>query len=306
MILAGAGCAHPCQNHDKFKTSNVQSSNYSLRFSGSSVMISHLYSTDTASQTAVLQAKNVSVYYGSTLALRNVSLDVPKNQITALIGPSGSGKSTLLRCFNRTNELIPGARLDGEIKLNGQNLYAPALAAIAVRRKVGIVVQKPNLFPKSIYANLAYGLRIHGLSGGDEERIETALRKVWLWDEVKDKLRQNALSLSKGQQQRLCIARTIALEPELILLDEACSALDPATTMRIEDLLQQLKQEYSIVMATHNLKQASRASDWAAFLSTEETPQGRVGYLVEHAPTQTIFNDPSETLTRFYVSGHFS
>ncbi|GAB4378245.1 MAG: phosphate ABC transporter ATP-binding protein PstB [Elainellaceae cyanobacterium] len=269
-------------------------------------MISHLYSTDTASQTAVLQAKNVSVYYGSTLALRNVSLDVPKNQITALIGPSGSGKSTLLRCFNRTNELIPGARLDGEIKLNGQNLYAPALAAIAVRRKVGIVVQKPNLFPKSIYANLAYGLRIHGLSGGDEERIETALRKVWLWDEVKDKLRQNALSLSKGQQQRLCIARTIALEPELILLDEACSALDPATTMRIEDLLQQLKQEYSIVMATHNLKQASRASDWAAFLSTEETPQGRVGYLVEHAPTQTIFNDPSETLTRFYVSGHFS
>jgi phosphate transport system ATP-binding protein len=255
---------------------------------------------------AALRAKGLNVYYGSSLAVRDVFLDIPKNQVTAFIGPSGCGKSTVLRCFNRMNDLIPSARVDGEVSFYGRNLYDKGVDPVDVRRRIGMVFQKPNPFPKSIYENIAFGARINGYQGDLDTLIETSLRKAALWDEVKDQLKKSGLALSGGQQQRLCIARAIALSPEVILMDEPCSALDPISTLRVEDLIHELKQQYTIVIVTHNMQQASRVSDWTAFYNAEATDKGgKMGYLVEHAPTQHIFNAPSQKATQDYVSGRF-
>ncbi|NER78664.1 MAG: phosphate ABC transporter ATP-binding protein [Leptolyngbya sp. SIO1D8] len=264
---------------------------------------------DTITQTAsdvALRAENLSVYYGSTLAVRDVYLDIPKNQIVALIGPSGCGKSTVLRCFNRMNDLIASARIEGKITFHGQNIYGTEVDPVELRRRIGMVFQKPNPFPKSIYENIAWGARINGYQGNMDELVERSLRGAAIWDEVKDKLRESGLSLSGGQQQRLCIARAIAIEPEIILMDEPCSALDPISTLKIEELMQQLKEAYTIVIVTHNMQQASRVSDRTAFFNAEATDAGgKVGYLVEYDDTEVIFSNPKETYTRDYVSGRF-
>lgn len=253
-----------------------------------------------------LRAENVNVYYGSTLAVRDVSLDIPKNRIVAFIGPSGCGKSTILRCFNRMNDLIPGARVAGRITFQGDDLYDKRMDPVEIRRRIGMVFQKPNPFPKSIYENIAFGARINGYRGEMDELVEQSLRAAALWDEVKDKLKESGLSLSGGQQQRLCIARAIAISPEVILMDEPCSALDPISTLRVEDLLHELKQKYTIVIVTHNMQQASRVSDLTAFYNAEATDKGgKVGYLVEYSNTEVIFNNPREEYTRDYVSGRF-
>ncbi|MBW4482436.1 MAG: phosphate ABC transporter ATP-binding protein [Tildeniella torsiva UHER 1998/13D] len=255
---------------------------------------------------AALRAKNVSVYYGSALAVRDVNLDIFKHEITAFIGPSGCGKSTLLRCFNRTNDLIPGARVEGKAMFHGTDLYAKDIDPVYVRRRIGMVFQKPNPFTKSIYENIAFAARINGYKGDMDELVENSLRRAALWDEVKDKLRQSGLSLSGGQQQRLCIARTIAIEPEVILMDEPCSALDPISTLQIEELMKELESRYTIVIVTHNMQQASRISDKTAFFNAEATESGnKVGYLVEYGDTEQIFNDPREQATQDYVSGRF-
>jgi phosphate transport system ATP-binding protein len=262
---------------------------------------STLPSTDFA-----LRAENLNVYYGSVLAVRNVFLDIPKNQVTAFIGPSGCGKSTVLRCFNRMNDLIPGARVEGNVLFHGKNLYDKRVDPVVVRRRIGMVFQKPNPFPKSIYDNIAYGARINGYTGDISELVETSLKRAALWDEVKDKLKESGLSLSGGQQQRLCIARAIAIEPEVILMDEPCSALDPISTLRVEELMQELKALYTIVIVTHNMQQASRVSDKTAFFNAEATDKGgKQGYLVEYDDTATIFTNPREIYTRDYVSGRF-
>ena len=262
----------------------------------------------TALETPVLQAENVSVFYGSALAVKNVFLDIYKNSITAFIGPSGCGKSTILRCFNRLNDLIPGARVEGRIVFNGQSLYTPQFdrKIEEVRRRIGMVFQKPNPFPKSIYENIAFGARINGYQGNMDELVERSLRQAALWDEVKDKLKQSGLSLSGGQQQRLCIARALAIAPEVILMDEPCSALDPISTLKIEELLHQLKEHYTIVIVTHNMQQASRVSDRTAFFNAEATGDGgRYGYLVEYDRTEVIFQCPQQEATHEYVSGRF-
>lgn len=254
----------------------------------------------------VLKTENVSVYYGSSLAVRDVTLDIYKNQIAALIGPSGCGKSTVLRCFNRTNDLIAGARVEGKITFHDRNLYSKGVDPVEVRRRIGMVFQKPNPFPKAIYENIAFGARVNGYQGNMDELVEESLRRAAIWDEVKDKLQESGLSLSGGQQQRLCIARAIAIEPEVILMDEPCSALDPISTRRIEELMQELKQHYTIIIVTHNMQQASRVSDWTAFFNAEATEQGmKVGYLVEYDETETIFSSPKEQATQEYVSGRF-
>lgn len=256
--------------------------------------------------TPAFQLRDVSVFYGTFQAVKDVSMDIPQKQITAFIGPSGCGKSTLLRCFDRLNDLIPGARVEGKMTFQGQDLYARGVDPVEMRRRVGMVFQKPNPFPKSIYENIAFGARINGYRGDMDELVETSLRRAALWDEVKDKLRASGLSLSGGQQQRLCIARAIAIEPEVILMDEPCSALDPISTLRIEDLMQDLKNDYTIVIVTHNMQQASRASDFAAFFNTEATEEGkRSGYMVEFNNTEAIFNSPQQQATQDYVSGHF-
>lgn len=259
------------------------------------------------SQEAVLRVNNVSIYYGSFLAVRQVFLDIPKKQVTAFIGPSGCGKSTLLRCFNRLNDLIPGARVEGEITFNGQNIYAEKVDPVQVRRHIGMVFQKPNPFPKSIYDNIAFGAKINGYPRNEmDDLVERSLRQAALWDEVKDKLRESGLSLSGGQQQRLCIARAVALEPQVVLMDEPCSALDPISTLRIEELLRELKERYTIVIVTHNMQQAARISDMTAFFNAEASEKGkRFGYLVEYDETQKIFNNAKEEDTREYVSGRF-
>ncbi|HIK54820.1 MAG TPA: phosphate ABC transporter ATP-binding protein [Synechococcales cyanobacterium M55_K2018_004] len=254
----------------------------------------------------VLEVEKLNVYYGSNLAVRDTYLKIPRNQITAFIGPSGCGKSTVIRCFNRLNDLIPGARVEGRVLFDGRDLYAKDVDPVEVRRRIGMVFQKANPFPKSIYENIAFGARINGFKGDMDELVERSLRGAALWDEVKDKLKESGLSLSGGQQQRLCIARTIAIEPEVILMDEPCSALDPISTLRVEDLMHELKQRYTIVIVTHNMQQASRVSDMTAFFNAEATPTGgRVGYLVEFDKTQVIFNSPSQTATQDYVSGRF-
>lgn len=265
------------------------------------MVFSSLVATD-----AVLRVEKLSVYYGSFLALREVYLDIPQNQVTALIGPSGCGKSTLLRCFNRMNDLIPKARVQGKVYFRGLNLYGQGVDPVDVRQQIGMVFQKPNPFPRSIYENIAYGIRINGYQGNVEERVEQSLRDAALWDEVKDKLRENALSLSGGQQQRLCIARALAIEPEILLMDEPCSALDPISTAHIEELIKQLRQQYTIVIVTHNMQQASRVSQMTAFFNTTTGSDGeRSGYLAEYGTTEQIFSAPTESATQDYISGRF-
>jgi len=256
----------------------------------------------------VFGLRDVHVYYGSFLALRGVTLDVARNEITAFIGPSGCGKSTLIRCLNRMNDLIPGARVEGAIEYHGQDLYGDGVDPVEVRRRIGMVFQKPNPFPKSIYDNVAYGPRVMGLKPKSmDDLVEESLRGAALWDEVKDKLKQSALALSGGQQQRLCIARAIAVSPDVILMDEPCSALDPMSTARIEDLMEKLKQDYTIVIVTHNMQQAARVSDRTAFFTAEAAPGtgDRTGLLVEYDRTDEIFTHPSDKRTEDYVTGRF-
>lgn len=254
----------------------------------------------------IFQVENVSVFYGSFEAVKGVSMEIPKNKVTAFIGPSGCGKSTLLRCFDRLNDLIPGARLEGKILYKGEDLYRKGMDPVEVRRRIGMVFQKPNPFPKSIYDNIAFGARINGYRGDMDELVERSLRQAALWDEVKDKLRENGLSLSGGQQQRLCIARAVAIEPEVILMDEPCSALDPISTLKVEDLMHQLKEQYSIIIVTHNMQQATRVADMTAFFNAKATDKGgKQGYLVEYDQTETIFQNPREEATQQYVSGKF-
>ena len=263
--------------------------------------------TSTINQTqTILRTENLNVYYGNFLALKDISLNIPKNRITSFIGPSGCGKSTLLRCYNRLNDLVDSFRAEGKVFYYDQNLYASSIDPVEVRRQVGMVFQKPNPFPKSIYDNITFGAKINGYRGDMDELVEQSLRQAALWDEVKDKLKQSGLSLSGGQQQRLCIARAVAVQPEIILMDEPCSALDPISTTKIEELLQELKQKYTIVIVTHNMQQASRVSDMTAFFNVEPTDKGgRMGYLVEYDNTEVIFQNPHEKSTQAYVSGRF-
>ncbi len=250
----------------------------------------------------VFELEEVGVRYGDFTAVRDISLDVPRNRITALIGPSGCGKSTVLRSLNRMNDLVPGASVLGQVRYNGEDIYDPEVDAVEVRRRIGMVFQRPNPFPKSIYDNVAFGPRLNGFKGKMDELVEASLRRAALWDEVKDKLRSNGLSLSGGQQQRLCIARAIAVEPDVILMDEPCSALDPIATLRIEELMFELKENYTIIIVTHNMQQAARASDVTAFLTMGED---RAGYLVEMAPTERLFTRPESRLTEDYITGRF-
>lgn len=254
----------------------------------------------------VLRTERVSVYYGDTLAVQQVSMDVLKNSVTAFIGPSGCGKSTLIRCFNRLNDLIDGCRVEGRVIYRSKDLYAAKIDPVAVRRQIGMVFQKPNPFPKSIYENIAYGARVNGFKGDMDELVERSLQRAALWNEVKDKLKSSGLSLSGGQQQRLCIARAIALRPEVVLMDEPCSALDPISTQRVEELIHELKHEYTIIIVTHNMQQAARVSDFTAFFNAEAGSNGkRFGYLVEYDKTEAIFENPQQESTKEYVSGRF-
>ncbi|MUG99077.1 phosphate ABC transporter ATP-binding protein [Scytonema sp. UIC 10036] len=256
-------------------------------------------------QHVILYAQIRGFYYGNFLILRNIDLPIYKNCITAFIGPSGCGKTTLLRCFNRLNDLIPGTRIDGQILFQGRNICSTQEDAVAVRRRIGIVFQKPNPFPKSIYNNIAYGLRVHGYKGNLDELVEQSLRQAALWDEVKDILRKSALELSGGQQQRLCIARVLAVRPEVILMDEPCSALDPMSTWQIENLMDELKEQCTIVIVTHNMQQASRISQMTAFLNVEMQEGSRIGELVEYNSTSIIFSNPTRAITEQYVKGCF-
>jgi phosphate ABC transporter ATP-binding protein len=256
----------------------------------------------------VLSCTDVSIYYNAFRAVSGVNFACHKNEITALIGPSGCGKSTVLRSFNRMNDLIDGARVEGEIAFHGEDIYAHGIDAIEVRRRIGMVFQKPNPFPKSIYDNIAYGPRVNGMKSRPmDEVVEEALTKAALWDEVKDKLKESAYGLSGGQQQRLCIARTIAVQPEVILMDEPCSALDPIATLRIEDLMQELRKDFTIVIVTHNMQQAARIADRTAFFTAQadETVGDRTGMLVEYGFTGQIFESPADKRTEDYISGRF-
>ncbi len=262
------------------------------------------------SEAAVFSTNDLAVYYGTFRAVREVKLSILRNEITAFIGPSGCGKSTVLRCFNRMNDLIPGARVEGEVRYHGVDLYDPQVNAVEVRRRIGMVFQKPNPFPKSIYDNVAYGPRLAGVKRKTEldDAVEKSLRGAALWDEVKDRVKASGLGLSGGQQQRLCIARAIAVEPEVLLMDEPCSSLDPIATARIEDLMQEIKSEYTIIIVTHNMQQAARVSDNTAFFTTEvnqESGDRRTGVLVEFAPTSQMFSTPGDERTEAYVSGRF-
>src|SRR5262245_43153040 len=252
----------------------------------------------------VIAVEGLSAWYGTALALLDVSLVVPRHRITALIGPSGCGKSTLLRCFNRMNDLIPGFRMEGRLTFDGEDLAAVA-DVVSLRRRVGMVFQKPNPFPKSIYNNVAWGARINGYRGDMDELVERSLRRAALWDEVKNKLNRSGLELSGGQQQRLCIARTLAVEPEVILMDEPCSALDPISTARVEDLMDDLKKDYTIVIVTHNMQQARRVSDMTACLMLDEssTEGHRIGILAEFSPTDLLFTNPKDKRTEAYITG---
>ncbi|MGH2393760.1 MAG: phosphate ABC transporter ATP-binding protein PstB [Candidatus Limnocylindria bacterium] len=256
----------------------------------------------------VMEAIGLNVFYGAFHAVHDVSLTFGRNEITALIGPSGCGKSTVLRCLNRMNDLVPGARVEGEVTYHGQNVYSGNVDPIEVRRRIGMVFQKPNPFPKSIYDNIAYGPRVTGMKPDSmDDLVEQALRGAALWDEVKDKLKQSAYGLSGGQQQRLCIARTIAVDPDVILMDEPCSALDPIATARIEDLMLQMRENYTIIVVTHNMQQAARVSDRTAFFTAkpDETTGNRTGLLVEFDQTGNIFSNPSDERTEAYISGRF-
>ena len=256
---------------------------------------------------AVFQVKDLAVSYSGNVAIKDVNLNVYKNAITAFIGPSGCGKSTLIRCFDRMNDLVPGARVDGDVLYHGKDLYADDVDPVEVRRRIGMVFQKPNPFPKSIYDNIAFGPRVLGLKGDLDARVERALHQSALWDEVKDRLKESALGLSGGQQQRLCIARCLAVEPDVILMDEPASALDPISTTRIEDLMHELKRQYTIVIVTHNMQQAARVADMTAFFSVEVNEEGgrRNGILVEYDQTAKIFTTPADKRTEDYVTGRF-
>ena len=258
--------------------------------------------TPSVSSGSVIELHDLSCYYGEFRAVRNVDLTVEKQRITALIGPSGCGKSTLLRTVNRMNDLVPSFRIDGRIMLDQQDLYGKDVDPVEVRRRVGMVFQKPNPFPKSIWENVAFGAKINGYKGNLDELVERSLRRAALWDDVKDKLKQSGMALSGGQQQRLCIARTIAIEPEVILMDEPCSALDPRSTLQIEELMAELKKDYTIVIVTHNMQQAARASDTTIFMTMGDD---RAGHVIEQGETVQIFTNPREQLTEDYVSGRF-
>ncbi|MDQ3767030.1 MAG: phosphate ABC transporter ATP-binding protein PstB [Actinomycetota bacterium] len=253
----------------------------------------------------VFELKDLSVHYGENPAVKNISMDVFHKNITALIGPSGCGKSTLIRCLNRMNDLVPSARVEGHLLYHGEDLYGPKVDPVQVRKQIGMVFQKPNPFPKSIYDNIAFGPRILGMKGDMDEIVERALRRGAIWDEVKDRLQDNAFGMSGGQQQRLCIARCIAVEPDVILMDEPCSALDPISTGKIEDLMMELKENYSIVIVTHNMQQAARVSDRTAFLIVELTAdeKNRWGEIVEYDETEKIFTNPADRRTEDYVTG---
>jgi len=255
----------------------------------------------------VFAVSGLSVTYSGSLALKGVDLDVRKNFVTAFIGPSGCGKSTFIRCFNRMNDLVPGARIDGQVLYHGRDLYAANVDPVEVRRRIGMVFQKPNPFPKSIFDNIAFGPRVLGMRANLDERVERTLRHAALWDEVKDRLKENALGLSGGQQQRLCIARALAVEPDVILMDEPASALDPISTSRIEDLIHEIKKDYTIVIVTHNMQQAARVADMTAFFSVElrEDGSGRHGILVEYDQTTKVFTNPADKRTEDYVTGRF-
>ena len=255
----------------------------------------------------VFTVNDLTVTYSGNVALKGVDLDVRKNFVTAFIGPSGCGKSTFIRCFNRMNDLVPGARVDGTVLYHDRDLYGANVDPVEVRRRIGMVFQKPNPFPKSIYDNIAFGPRILGMKKELDERVERSLRHAALWDEVKDRLKENALGLSGGQQQRLCIARALAVEPDVILMDEPASALDPISTSRIEDLIHELKSEYTIVIVTHNMQQAARVADMTAFFSVElrEDGSGRHGVLVEYDQTTKVFTNPTDKRTEDYVTGRF-
>lgn len=257
-------------------------------------------------QEVILQVEDANIYYGDFLAVRGVHMKILKNKVTALIGPSGCGKSTLLRCFNRLNDLINSFSLKGKILYHGQNIYGSQIDPVEVRRRIGMVFQKPNPFPKTIYDNIAYGARINKYQGDMDELVERSLRQAYLWDEVKDKLKSSGFSLSGGQQQRLCIARAISIQPDVILMDEPCASLDPISTLKIEELMHELKEKYTIIIVTHNMQQASRVSDMTAFFNAEATEKGsRYGFLVEYDRTEMIFHEPQEKATQEYVSGRF-
>ena len=251
-----------------------------------------------------IEAQNLSIHYGEFVAVKDVNLKIEKQKITAIIGPSGCGKSTVLRAFNRMNELVPTAWARGEVLYHGKNIYDEDVDPVEVRRHIGMVFQKPNPFPKSIYENVAWGARINGFEGDMDALVEESLRDAALWDEVKDKLDQSGLSLSGGQQQRLCIARTIAIKPDIILMDEPASALDPIATLKIEELMQELKKDYTIVIVTHNMQQAARASDYTAMMMLEKEGV-RTGTMIEFDITSTIFTNPSDRRTEDYVTGRF-
>ncbi|MFI5459792.1 MAG: phosphate ABC transporter ATP-binding protein PstB [Isosphaerales bacterium] len=253
----------------------------------------------------VLSTRGLSVWYGSSLALKDITIDIPRNKITAIIGPSGCGKSTLLRCFNRMNDLINGSRMDGEVRFDGDLISGADTDAVVLRRRIGMVFQKPNPFPKSIYNNVAWGARINGYRGDMDELVERSLRRAALWDEVKAKLNRSGLDLSGGQQQRLCIARTLAVEPEVILMDEPCSALDPISTARVEDLMEDLTSDFTIVIVTHNMQQARRVSDLTACLMLDEASLDghRTGILAEFSPTDLLFTNPKDKRTEAYITG---
>jgi phosphate transport system ATP-binding protein len=258
-----------------------------------------------AKREVVFGIDDLSVAYGSNVAVKDVNLDVYRNLITAVIGPSGCGKSTFIRCLNRMNDLIPGVKVGGRISYHGEDLYGPDADPVEVRRRIGMVFQKPNPFPKSIYDNVAFAPKVLGMPGNADERVEQALRGAALWDEVKDRLKRSALGLSGGQQQRLCIARALAVEPEVILLDEPASALDPISTAAIEDLMHELKKDYTLVIVTHNMQQAARVADMTAFFSLEVAEPDRYGVLVEYDETATIFTHPGDKRTEDYVTGRF-
>jgi phosphate transport system ATP-binding protein len=251
--------------------------------------------------------QDVTISYGSFEAVRGVFMDIPRGRVTAFIGPSGCGKSTVLRALNRMNDLIPGCSLKGRVLFDGQDLYQPKVDPVEVRRRIGMVFQKPNPFPKTIYENIAFGARINGFRGDMDELVERSLRKAAVWDECKDKLQESGLALSGGQQQRLCIARAIATEPEVILMDEPCSALDPISTLKIEETMHELKRSYTIIIVTHNMQQAVRVADMTAFFNAEAVDggTGKLGYLVEYSETEKIFNAPGQQATLDYVSGRF-
>ncbi len=255
-----------------------------------------------------ISLENVSIKYGSSVAVKNIFCDIKKNQVTSFIGPSGCGKSTVIRAINRMNDLIEGCKLSGSVIFEGTDIYAKNIDPVEVRRRIGMVFQQPNPFPKSIYENIAFGARVNGFRGDMDQLVEESLTKAAVWDECKDKLNESGYSLSGGQQQRLCIARTIAIEPDVILMDEPCSALDPLSTLKIEETIHELKKNFTIIIVTHNMQQANRVSDFTAFFNTEKEGkdlESKVGFLVEFSKTKNMFNSPKQKSTQDYISGKF-